>query len=224
MKTPTRWVFALIAATVLTGLVSVCSTAHAGPPLICHPVEIGDATSLPWGSDAFDQKRDYDLSQLLDDTVEILDNEQGVLVHMETLRRAALYARRDLDLATRMLAALMARALDAEANGEPDGLAWLDAGYLAQCYHQLELKIGIPDSESHGVVGYGWVRRALMLRRNDAEMEFAAAMVTVFARIPEHDQHVARVRALAAEDSLVARNLRILITRYWPHHRPDSHG
>src|SRR5262245_50260986 len=42
--------------------VTLQQTALAGPPLICHTIEIGNAKSLPWaGNEWRDVKRDYDL-------------------------------------------------------------------------------------------------------------------------------------------------------------------
>ena len=215
----------LTAAALAAGLFLGSAAAWAGPPLICHPVEIGDAKSLPWGSGAFDRSRRYRLSSLVDDTVRILENDQSALVHVETLRRATLYVDDHPDTAVRLLARLMARALDAEAAGAPDGLAWLDAGYLVQCYEQIGLRPELPCGSAKGVTGYAWVRRALELSGDDAEMEFAAAMVTALDRIPEHDQHAARARKLGADRKLVLRNLDVHATRYWPrHHRRRGAG
>src|SRR5260370_38947370 len=72
-------------------------TLQAGPPLICHPYDIGNAQSLPWGHghDAvgFDLgDPTYNTKQLSADTLRILDTGREVLVRMETMRRAALYA------------------------------------------------------------------------------------------------------------------------------------
>ena len=192
--------------------------AVAGPPMICHPVEIGDAQSLPWGSTPFAKSRGYRSDDLVSETIEILDASSSAMVHMETLRRASLYTERDSRLATRLIAALMARALDAEVSGEPSPLAWVDAGYLAQCYDQLGVEAGSRYGSGE-VVGYAWVRRGLELSPDDAEIEFTAAMVTALAGGAGHESHVARVRALAAPDSLVSRNLEVHATTYWLHRR-----
>ena len=224
MRTRKRWSSLLIASTLLLCLMFGSSAAQAGPPLICHPVEIGDAQSLPWGSDPFARSTSYNIERLIDDTVKILDNQSSVIVHMETLRRAALYVGRDSALATRILARLMARALDAEAVGTPNALSWFDAGYLAQCYEQLGMELGLACGEAQGVTGYAWVRRALALRGDDPELEFGAAMLTALAGIPEHEMHVTRVKELAKKKSLVARNLRIHSTKYWSHHRRKHRG
>ena len=74
MSTTTkRSTLALLAAAVIGTAALVISTAQAGPPAICHPVEIGDQASLPWGNSAFDKKRGYSKSDVLDDTVKLLE-------------------------------------------------------------------------------------------------------------------------------------------------------
>ena len=221
MSTTTkRGTLLLLAATVVGTAALIISTAQAGPPAICHPVEIGDQVSLPWGSNAFDKKRGYSKSDVLDDTLKLLEASDSALVHMETLRRATLYLDRDTDRATTLIATLMARALDAEAAGEPNALAWFDAGYLAQCYAQVNIDTGINCGKANGVAGYGWIKKALQLRGDDPEMEFGAAMATVIAGIPEHRQHAMRVKTLAKKDSLAMKNLKYHAERIWIH----AHG
>jgi hypothetical protein len=198
--------------------VAPCAITSAGPPLICHPVEIGQAECLPWGDDGFSRSRGYRSDALVGDTLRVLEGQPSALVHMETLRRATLYVDRDRELALRLIGGFMARALDAEARERPDPLAWFDAGYLAQCFEQNGLRLGVDCGTGRGVVGYAWVRRALALRGDDPELQFGAAMVTVLSGIDEHDEHVARVRALAPEGSLVERNLRTHSTTYWAGH------
>ena len=215
-----RSTFVLLAAAVVGTAALVISTAQAGPPAICHPVEIGDQASLPWGSNAFDKKRGYSKSDVLDDTLKLLEASDSALVHMETLRRATLYLDRDTKRATTLIAMLMARALDAEAASEPKGLAWFDAGYLAQCYAQVGIDTGVSYGKANGVAGYAWIKKALQLRPDDAEMEFGAAMATVLAGIPEHDEHAARVKTLAKKDSLAMKNLKYHAERIWIH----AHG
>ena len=210
---------ALPIVAALSAAVIVHAPAAAGPPMICHPVEIGDAESLPWGAGAFDEDKSYRVTRLADNTLEILVRDDSAMVHMETLRRAALYAENDPALATGLLARLMARALDAEAAGKPDALAWLDAGYLAQCFDQLGVKTGLECGSADGITGYAWTLRALELSPDDAELEFAAAMMTVMAGPRPHQQHVTRSRKLAEAGSLVLANLKLHSTRYWSGHR-----
>ncbi len=197
------------------------SIAVAGPPMICHPVEVGDAECLPWGSKPFEKARGFRTSELVEATVKLLDGSSSPLAHMETLRRATLYCDKDKVLATRLIATLTARALNAEiAGGSDAALALLDAGYLAQCYDQLNIRIGLRFGSANGIVGYAWVQRSLELNPDDAEFEFAAAMMTARGGGSGHDRHVARVRKLAVRDSLVSKNLDIHAKNYW--HRPSA--
>ena len=55
-------------------LVTLAQIAKAGPPLICHALNIGGAKSLPWNNDmwSLSGKTDYDLSRLVADTLELL--------------------------------------------------------------------------------------------------------------------------------------------------------
>ena len=54
--------------------VIVGAAAWAGPPLICHPVEIGDAKSIPFGRGAVTRSEGYDFrTYLVEDTLTILD-------------------------------------------------------------------------------------------------------------------------------------------------------
>src|SRR5256885_7153026 len=128
-----RFAIALIAA-----LLCFAAVARAGPPLICHAIEIGNAKSLPWTSHNWNLSggETYDTKNLVRDTLDILGPNIPVLVRMETLRRATLYAGKDPVAAKELLAKLHARATAAESSGHPDALAWFDVGYLAEAYKQ----------------------------------------------------------------------------------------
>ena len=97
---------------ILLALFLFTSFALAGPPLICHSFDIGDAKSLPWISHDWNLSggENYDTSRLTADTIAILDSSQVTLVHMETLRRATLYARKDPVAAKQLIIRLVARA------------------------------------------------------------------------------------------------------------------
>ncbi len=128
-----RFAIVLVAA-----VLCFANVAQAGPPLICHTIEIGQAKSLPWISHNWNLSggENYDTKNLVRDTLEILSPSTPVLVRMETLRRATLYARKDPVAAKELLARLHARATSAESSGHADALAWFDAGYLAETYKQ----------------------------------------------------------------------------------------
>src|SRR5258708_2274950 len=105
--------------------------ANAGPPLICHPYNIGGAKSLPWDSGTNWDNADpsYILTNLGSDTVAILDQTPAVLVRMETMRRAVLYGAKDHDAARKLLAQLKAREAAAETSKTPSPAVIFDYGY-----------------------------------------------------------------------------------------------
>jgi hypothetical protein len=196
--------FALALLVVSLGIATL---AQAGPPLICHTIEIGQAKSLPWISHSWNLSGNetYDLKNLVRDTLDILGQNTPVLVRMETLRRATLYARKDPLTAKELLAKLHARATSAESTGHPDALAWFDVGYLAETYKQW---IGKDErNPATGVDGYPLVKKAIGLRGQDPQMEFAAALITLSGPPEEHRQHALRAMAGAKSDPLLAQNL-----------------
>ncbi len=209
-----RFAIALIAA-----LLCFTGVAQAGPPLICHAIEIGNAKSLPWTSHNWNLSgsETYDTKNLVRDTLEILGPNTPVLVRMETLRRATLYARKDPVAAKELLAKLHARATSAESAGHPDALAWFDVGYLAEAYKQWIGQSWMRASKDEqnpaaGVDGYALVKKALALRGtsqngNDAQMEFAAALITLSGPRDAHREHAQKAIAGAKHDPLLAQNL-----------------
>jgi hypothetical protein len=189
-------------AAVLLGLTTF---AHAGPPLICRAIEIGQAKTLPWVDLSYQKgSGGYDLKNLTRDTLGILDSNPSVLVRMETLRRATIYARQDPQVAKELLTRLYARATDSDA-GSPGALAWFDAGYLTEAYKQW-LGKREPNPAS-SLDGYGWVRKAISLRGSDPEMEFAAALITFSSSERDRNDHVDKAMAGANTDPLLAQNL-----------------
>ena len=185
---------------------------HAGTPLICHPYLIGAAKSLP-GSDG-DWKGvnpNYDRRNLVRDTLALLTPETAVIVRMETLRRAAIYATAgmrgwsskagfsDEDRANTnaLLAALQDRATRADPSGR--ALALFDVGFFKETLRQT----GVDKSLN----GYDVLREALTLRGPDPEMEFALALATSWPKRAERDAHLARARSGAKAGSMLASNL-----------------
>ena len=158
-------------------VVLVPSLAQAGPPLLCFPMSI-DSQSLPWGDGPGwkTPKAGYDVARLTEDTLALLGPRTPVIARMETLRRAVIYASSDAAAATRLFDALRARA------GRPDDpksdpLALFDLGYAVETLRQAEhglakFKVNPPED------GYALVRTALSRRGKDAEMEYAAALIT----------------------------------------------
>ena len=189
-------------------------TAQAGPPLICHPYEIGAARSLPWsGAQWRDVKTDYDLNRLVDDTLALLTPDTPVIVRMETLRRAAIYAvwahydkevgykMLDLKVAHALLARLQERAA---ATQRKDALALFDAGYFIETWKNATAR-GAHDKLPQ-VNGYELVKQASAMRQHDAAMEFAAALIS-FADKAAQRAHLQKAVAGAESNSLLARNL-----------------
>jgi hypothetical protein len=203
-------------------LLCFTAIAQAGPPLICHSIEIGQAKSLPWTSHSWNLSgsENYDTKNLVKDTLEILKPDTPVLVRMETLRRATLYARKDPVAAKELLARLHTRATSAESAGKPDALAWFDAGYLAETYKQwigrnlphMTDGMRMDANPASGVDGYALVKKAIALRGpalhgDDPQMEFAAALITLSGPQEAHRQHAQKAIAGAKADALLAQNL-----------------
>jgi len=186
------------------------ATALAGPPLICHSFDIDGAKSLPWVSHDWNLSggENYDTSKLVADTIGILDSSQVTLVHMETLRRATLYARKDRVAAKELMTRLIARAETAKSSGAstapPSALAVFDAGYLAEAYKQW---LGDQDNPAQRFDGYALVQLALQRRGNDPQMEFAAALIAVGKPLIDGQEHAQKAIAGAKNDALLARNL-----------------
>ncbi len=195
-------------AAIVLGFTTV---ALAGPPLICHPLAIGQAKTLPWVDLNYQKgSGSYDLKNLTQDTLAILDSNTSVLVRMETLRRATIYARQDPQVAKELLTRLHARANSSDA-GNAAALAWFDIGYLAETYKQW---MGRDDpNPARGLDGYAWVKKAISLRGSDSEMEFAAALIALTGSESERNLHVEKAMAGAKTDPLLAQNLASFFNR-----------
>ena len=197
----------LLAAILSLSLLS--AVALAGPPLICHSFEIDGANSLPWISHDWNLSgsENYDTSKLASDTIAILDSTNVTLVHMETLRRSTLYARKDPLAAKQLITRLIARAeasKSATPTAPPTALAVFDAGYLAEAYKQW---LGSEHNPAQRFDGYALVQLALQRRGDDPQMEFAAALISVGNTSISGQEHAEKAIAGAKNDPLLARNL-----------------
>jgi hypothetical protein len=203
-------------AAIAAGLLVFAGTAVAGPPLICHAVDIASAQSLPWTSSGWNLsgQENYDVSHVVPDTLALLVPSTPVLVRMETLRRATLYAQQSTAIAKELLFRLEARTRE----NPKDALAAFDFGYLVECYRQASwvrqhtdwLKAsgdGVGANLAMKIDGYEWVRKAIALRGSDPQMEFAAALMTMEGARGEHDRHLQNAMAGAKVDAMLARNL-----------------
>jgi hypothetical protein len=185
----------------------LASAAVAGPPLICHAFDIGNAKSLPWISHDWNLSgvENYDTHHLANDTLAILNGSQVPLVHMETLRRATLYARKDPVAAKQLLLQLVARAKSSEASPAPDAFALFDAAYLTEAYKQWLGEKG--ENFANGLDGFSWIKHAMQLRPSDPQMAFAAALITLRGPESEHRAYAQMATAGANNDELLKRNL-----------------
>lgn len=186
------------------------STTLAGPPLICHTFDIGNAKSLPWIGHNWNLTgaESYDTNRLPSDTLSILDSDPTVLVHMETLRRAALYGQKDPVALKQLLLKLIARS-DAAANSTSPSaaIASFDLGYFAATLSQVHWIYRDFANPSQAIDAYSLIQKSLQLRPNDPQIQFAAALITLNGPIEQHKDHAKKAIAGAQSDPLLARNL-----------------
>jgi hypothetical protein len=205
---------------LLAGL-AIARPAMAGPPLLCHPFDIGPAASLPWGSGSgwFDGSPSYRLGGLVADTEALLTPETPVVVRMETLRRASIYASHDPKVAAELLDRLTARAIGSKTAGRPDALAFMDAAYATEALRQIVLIGGVTGYKDRvdglrdvlrGHDGVQYINTSLAAKPGDAGLEFAAALIAAGKDRAAYERHAERARAGASEDALLARNLKHL--------------
>lgn len=60
---------------------------------------------------------------------------------------------------------------------------------------------------AQGLDGYALVKKALQLRGNDPQMDFAAALITLTGPASEHQDYTQKTIAGAKTDALLSRNL-----------------
>ncbi len=189
-------------------LALVPSPAHAGPELLCWPFDIGAAESLPMGSGGWRAiPPGYDTSRVVDDTLRLLTPEAPVLVRMETLRRAVVYASKNSGIASNLLSRLQERVKASERSGKPDALALFDLGYFIEARRQGSFMWGVL-ATLQGLDGHQLAERALALRGPDPQMEFGAALLAhVRDRETASQEHLRKAVAGAETDRLLATNL-----------------
>ncbi|MDH3284598.1 MAG: hypothetical protein OEQ13_07650 [Acidobacteriota bacterium] len=178
----------------------------AGPPLVCHPVEIEGAASLPGhDSDWRVYKTEYDTSRLAEEALALLGPDTPALVRMETIRRAVVHGKNNPKAVRELLGALDERVKQAEEAGREDAVASFDLGYLIETVKQFRWQL---DLRSMLLMrdGYSLVERAAELS-GDPQMEFGAAKISQHPLKPRHEVHLRRAAAGAAEGSLLAQNL-----------------
>jgi hypothetical protein len=206
----------LIGAIALVAVVVSARVALAGPPLICHPFSIGTAQSLAWDAQPGwrGDVAGYDVTRLPDETIALLTPSTPVIVRMETLRRAAIYALRDEKVADQLLTRLVDRTRKSENGTRADAFAWFDAGYFVETFRQAaplerDKHPGLASMVAK-VDGYAMVQKSLTLRGSDPAMEFAAAIITLNHNRADQPAHAAKAREGAKQDALLAQNIDML--------------
>jgi hypothetical protein len=214
-----RYRSSLVKCALVIGFATLAVPAFAGPPLLCHAYDIGAAKSLPWVGETswFEGSPDYKLDRLAADTEALLTPSTPVIVRMETLRRAAIYASADAHVAGVLVKRLINRAEASEMAGRPDALAYLDAAYFAGALNEIamlarssknfETKGAVAKAAVGGIDAYGLIMKSVGARPDDASIQFAAALISNDEHHGEYAGHAAKARAGAASDTLLARNL-----------------
>lgn len=200
-------------------LLSLAPAAEAGPPAICHAVEVGASLALPWGQGHGwnSPDPDYDTSRLREDTLALLVPAAPILARMENIRRATIYAGKDPEVAADLLRAVFERIDSAAAPDARDPLAWFDAGYLLATFRQWHLVgefgmdavaqdwLRVALGELGARDGYALILAAIEANGGNPEMEYAASLVA-----QDHTAilaHWQRAAAGAPNGSLLALNL-----------------
>lgn len=203
----------------LVTLAATTDVAMAGPPLLCHPFDIGTAKSLTWDNSNGWQGRvgATSMKTLVADTESLLTPDTPVIVRMETIRRAALYASTDATIATELLTRLQGRA----ASATKGGLETFDAGYLIETFRQISGMHGWKRDDGSTIQfaalqsmlgksdGEAMIQQTLTARNGEPALEFAAALIAAShkGRQADYQKHAQKARAGAAQDALLAKNL-----------------
>jgi hypothetical protein len=196
-------------AALLFTLSLFAASAFAGPPLVCHTYDIGNAESLPWIGHNWNLtgNESYDTNNLVSDTLSILDNDPTVLVHMETLRRAALYGQKNPQALKQLLVKMIARTDELTKTATAASLASFDLGYFTATLAQLHWIYKDFAKSAQSLNAKALVDKAIQLRGNDPQMEFAAALITLDGPAGEHNAHAQKALLGTKSDTLLARNL-----------------
>lgn len=193
---------ARISSMFVVAILTLPVMSEAGPPLICHPFETEGGELLAWGPGPGWNSPDpnYDVRHLTRDVVSRLSPEIPVLTRMENLRRAVIYASRDRQGADALLAAVLAR-VDQARDARALAHARFDAGYLIESFRQAAHlhRMAVPPRD-----GYRMVVDASAALGGQAEMEFAAALMSKGTRATDH---LRRARSAARPASVLARNI-----------------
>jgi len=195
----------LVLTPIVAAALLVSVPVFAGPPLLCFPFDIGNARSLPIGAGSGWRSIDpsYASARLVDDTLALLTPDTPVIVRMETLRRATVYASTNPAIANALLNALQERASVPHANV---ALNVFDFGYLVETYRQAKPIFSAAVPAIDRIDGYQLVLKAHALH-GDPAMQFAAAVMTEgnSTTTAESRSHLEQAKAHA--DTTLARNI-----------------
>lgn len=198
------------AAAFLFTLSLFVASAFAGPPLICHTYDIGNAKSLPWISHNWNLSgnESYDTNNLAADTFSILDSDPTVLVHMETLRRAALYGQKNPEALKQFFTKMISRTNASDSNAMAASLAFFDLGYFTATLAQLHWIYKDFANPAQSFDAKILVDKAIHLRGNDPQMEFGAALIALDGPADEHCTHAQKAVAGAESDPARPQSIR----------------
>ena len=201
----------------------LCSLpALAGPPVLWHPFNIGNAASLPWSDSPYwwQGNASYDVRRLAADTGALLTPSMPVIVRMETLRRAAVYASLDRAAADQLLTRIRDRVKNAERNGRAaTALEWFDVAYLTATLWQIAELTHEPQFRERalrlqGITGLDTageaLRKALALAPDDPSIAFAAAIITAGRDNEASKAHRLRAQLGMSRDPLLVANIEAL--------------
>jgi hypothetical protein len=208
------------------------SDALLGPPAICVPFDIGTAECLPWKEGAFGIDPDFDLATLNEEVSRLLDGNDSTFVHMETIRRATIYAigfgreKDKLSLAQKKLGAeslismLRARALAPHLAAKPATQAQtaprlFDLGFALAALEQLDWDRDLGD---HFGSGNKELSRAMTWAKADSAMHLGAALGMWLSADDEKDifRHFLKAAELAGDgNSLASTNLMTCGKRFY---------
>lgn len=224
-------VLALIGAAAWAGGVKVEAGAVAGPPAVCVPIEC-EGANVMIGDAPFATVSGYSADRAMTDALATLGKSGDVLVHMETIRRAVVYLNRDGGRSNQLLARLLARTAEAEADGgsaEARALAWFDAGYFVGASSQMRTEFGWEPGSAWDVTGLAWIERAVRYADEDdaPAMQFGAALVAHPAMQQSkrgvYEKHMRAAIAGAADGSMLMRNIEVH-AEYWDEAIEDLRG
>lgn len=152
-----------------------------GSPLLCFPLDVGGAATLPFGGEGFDVKSDLSTDEVVKQARSLLEKSEDPLVHMETLRRATIwFMNQDAAEAAGKFRAVLAdatlRAAATAGHGaaakHAEALRWFDLGYFQAAARQggvLQLK-----GERE------WLEKAARLAPDDLALRFGVALAQYF--------------------------------------------